>query len=110
MDEASHTLPFLCRVIEDGHGGSCGFSSLIGPILSKLELELSMCESSPRNANFADASAGGSATEALGRSIESFKRGVAVGDDGSDVEALSRFKVSGKGAECSAMSDGGGGG
>jgi hypothetical protein len=49
MNEALHKLPLLCRVVEDGYGRSCGFSWLIGGlIVSKLELEPPMSESSPR--------------------------------------------------------------
>ena len=49
MNERLHRPPLLCNVIEDGYGRSCGFSWLIGGlIVSKLELEHPMSESSPR--------------------------------------------------------------
>jgi hypothetical protein len=44
MNEALYTLPLLCMVVEDGYGRSCGFSWLIGTIVSKLEFEPQMCE------------------------------------------------------------------
>jgi hypothetical protein len=44
MNEALYRLPLLCRVVEDGYGRSCGFSWL----MSKLEPEPPMSESSPR--------------------------------------------------------------
>jgi hypothetical protein len=48
MNEKLHRPPLLCRVLEDGYGRSCGFSRLIGGlIVSKLELEPPMSESSP---------------------------------------------------------------
>jgi hypothetical protein len=47
MNEALHRLPLLCRVVEDEYG-SCEFSRLRGAIVSKLELEPLMSESSPR--------------------------------------------------------------
>ena len=50
MNEALHDPPLLStRVVEDGYGRSCIFSWLIGgPIVSKLELEPPMNDSSPR--------------------------------------------------------------
>jgi hypothetical protein len=45
MNEALHRPPLLCMVVEDEYG----LPRLIeGPIVSKLELELPMSESSPR--------------------------------------------------------------
>jgi hypothetical protein len=49
MNEALHRPPLLCRVLEDEYGRSCHFHGLIGgAIVSKLELEPPMSESSPR--------------------------------------------------------------
>jgi hypothetical protein len=49
MNETLYMLPLLCRAVEDEYGRSCGFSWVIGGlIVSKLELEPPMSESSPK--------------------------------------------------------------